>query len=105
MNVLNESNAGQTITLPLGDVVSVRLAENPTTGSTWTAPQFDETCLTLDDDRYVANAEDTVGGGGVREFAFRAVRAGQTQVRTMLKRPWEDDARAQSAYGVTVIVR
>jgi len=105
MNVLTERNAGETIALSLGDMVNVRLAENPTTGSTWTTPQFDNVCLTLDDDRYVTRAQDTIGGGGVREFAFRALRVGQTQVRTVLKRPWEDDAQAQSAFVLTVIVR
>jgi inhibitor of cysteine peptidase len=36
MILIGQSQAGQTINLPLGEVLELRLAENPTTGFRWT---------------------------------------------------------------------
>lgn len=84
---LAQEDSGGRRSLTVGDDVVIVLAENPTTGYRWQA-QFDPERLQDAGDRFESKS-DLRGAPGVRHLAFRALAAGQTQLRLVNRRAWE----------------
>jgi len=91
---------GTTVAVALGDVLAVRLPENPTTGYVWTIESANA-LLELLESAYRVEG-DAVGAGGTRTFRFRAVQAGAGDVHLRLARAWE--TTAVDAFRVRVAV-
>ncbi|MFI5099425.1 MAG: protease inhibitor I42 family protein [Actinomycetes bacterium] len=85
---LTAADSGRTVTVHVGDVVSVRLSESPTTGYRW-QPDIDTTRLRAADDRYEPAQPQARGGGGERVLGFEVLRAGTTALRLAERRSWE----------------
>ena len=92
-HTLTEAAHGSTLQLALGDTISLRLAENPSTGYRWQ--------LTLGAGLEAAGDDYTpglpvvagvVGAGGERVFGIRATQAGHSTVSALLRRGWDDAA-------------
>ena len=84
---LAQEDSGGRRTLTVGDDVAIVLTENPTTGYRWQA-EYDQQRLQDVGDRFEP-ASDLRGAPGVRYLAFRALTAGQTQLRLVNRRAWE----------------
>jgi inhibitor of cysteine peptidase len=78
--VVDEQQAGGRIDVPPGEMVTVRLKENATTGYRWTVEQVDG--LQLESDH-------NTGGAGMREMNFRAEAAGDHALCLKLWRDWD----------------
>jgi len=100
--VFREQDSGRTVDEKIGERFCVELAENGTTGYTWSRPEFDETLLALASDDTVAPTSGAVGAGGVRRFVFQTRAAGRTQVRLAYRRPWEADSPA-ARFELTIV--
>jgi inhibitor of cysteine peptidase len=84
---LGDSQDGTTLSLRIGDVVVLRLAENPTTGYRWeitTAEGFE-----LEADDFTHTPASTPGSGGERALRFKATAPGLARIETVLRRSWE----------------
>lgn len=90
---LTQENSGQRLTVRVGEVVSVVLAENPTTGYRWHA-EIDTTRLEQADDRYDGPTEPR-GAAGLRRLTFTALRGGPVRLRLVKRRSWEDATAAE----------
>jgi inhibitor of cysteine peptidase len=84
---LGPADAGTRRSVKVGELTTVRLPENPTTGYRWQTAS-DDACLRLVDDRF-DGAQSPRGAGGVRVLVFEAVRAGSASLRLMKSRSWE----------------
>jgi inhibitor of cysteine peptidase len=84
---LGPEDAGTRRSVQVGDLTTVRLPENPTTGYRWQAAS-DDACLRLAEDRF-EGAPSPRGAGGVRVLVFEAVHAGPASLRLMKSRSWE----------------
>ena len=84
------------ISVNAGQEFVIALDENPSTGYSW-QEEFDDSFLELVADKYEPPPEPKegeppiVGAPGTRIFAFKALKEGQTEITTILKRPWEEE--------------
>ena len=99
--VVDEQQAGRRIDVRLGDVVTVRLKENPTTGYRWAVEQAGG--LQLEGDRN-AGVGPAPGAGGVRELDFRAGTPGDHELRLKQWRDWQGDASVIGRFLLSVHV-
>ncbi|MBN1453561.1 MAG: protease inhibitor I42 family protein [Anaerolineales bacterium] len=89
---LTEADNGRQITVRPGDIVTLKLASNPTTGYSWQVMEIDNTILVQDGDpeyKQSPGSEGLVGTGGAETFRFKAVGAGETTLSLGYMRPWE----------------
>ncbi|MDQ1615551.1 MAG: inhibitor of cysteine peptidase [Actinomycetota bacterium] len=90
---LDESAAGSTHRVRVGDTVSIRLAETPTTGYRWSL-DVDQARLRVDQDEFRA-AGDARGAGGERLVVITALAPGATTLRLAKSRSWTPGAVAE----------
>jgi len=83
---LHPADAGTSRSVHVGDVITVRLPENPTTGYRW-QPEPDD-ALKLVDDRF-EGAELPRGASGERVLVLEAARAGSARLHLAKRRSWE----------------
>ncbi len=104
MAVYTANDSGKTVPLVLQQSLSIRLAENPTTGYAWNATVTDglqivDTAFTLD-----AQAANLSGAGGVRNWTVKATKAGTQRFSAVYVRPWETNVTPADQFNLTVQV-
>jgi inhibitor of cysteine peptidase len=80
------------VTLPLGEVFTVCLEENATTGYHWSPGQIPDVIVQVDD-RFVSPSAARSGAGGERILRFRAERPGIGNLVLLHARGWESVPR------------
>jgi inhibitor of cysteine peptidase len=87
----------------VGQNFVISLDSNPTTGYEWT-PVYDQVILKLVSGEYKAasNPQGLVGAGGQQVFTFSPIKSGETLVKMVYKRPWEQDAAETRLFIVTI---
>jgi len=99
---------GKTLKVKVGDVVSVKLKANRTTGYSWAlaSGKLDEKILKSDGNEYKVDEHPAgmVGVGGNDVWTFTAVAAGKTEIVLGYARPWEKDKEPAEAFKLTVEV-
>ena len=104
--VLTDSDNGTTVTVQAGDLVIVRISENPTTGYVWAIEPAASQLLVLQSSDYLpATTEPIAGSGGERSFTFQAVQSGITEIQLKLWRVWVGDSSVVQRYAVTIHVQ
>jgi inhibitor of cysteine peptidase len=85
---LGDADNGRVIQIKTGEVVTLGLSENPTTGYRWSMTQLDANLLDLYGDSYQSESP-YAGGAGTHTYEFRALASGTTEVALSLQRVWE----------------
>lgn len=101
---ITRDDYGGTFEVSPGDVVLIRLRENPTTGYRWAVAEVDDRVLEPTESDYSMSGEAAIGGGGVRTFAFTARAPGTTRVRLQLRQEW-DPENPEDDFEATITVR
>ncbi len=93
----------KTISVGIEEEFIIALDSNPTTGYDW-EESHDNSVLNLVDDRYEPDekAAGLVGAGGTQYFRFKALKAGQTEITLVYKRPWETEILEQKVFNVEI---
>lgn len=99
---LSEQDNGRTVELGAGDVVTVRLKENPTTGYRW-AIENAGALESIGDD--FEGGGGAIGAGGTRVLQFRASRAGSHELRMKNWQEWEGDSSSTERFDVTIVAK
>jgi inhibitor of cysteine peptidase len=89
---VTDADNGKQITIQPGQVVTVTLESNPTTGYSWQVMEIDNAILVQEGDPEYKQASGTgglVGAGGTETFRFKAIAAGETTLSLGYARPWE----------------
>jgi inhibitor of cysteine peptidase len=89
---LTGTDNGKQITVKSGDVVTLTLVSNPTTGYSWQVMDIDNAVLVQDGEpeyKQSSGSEGLVGAGGTETFHFKAVGSGETTLNLGYMRPWE----------------
>lgn len=73
----------------LGYEFRIHLESNPSTGYSWDAI-YDKEFIELKGEDY-QRTSFAIGGGGVMEFTFIALKKGRTTLIMRLRRPWEEE--------------
>jgi len=100
--IFDQSNDGETYTVPGGAEIRLRLPENPTTGYQWTLAIPDGITLTGDD--FTAPGTDLVGAPGIRTWEMITGIPGTFTIEGAYMRPWETDAEPAETFSLTLIV-
>lgn len=101
---LGSEQHGQSVPASVGDVVVVRLPENPTTGFRWQVDRLDEGTVEQVEDTYDGGPSAAVGGGGTRALAFRVKAPAPTVIELEYRRPWEDRGTGSDRWRVELVV-
>lgn len=86
--VYTADDDGTSIVLEPGQSFSVVLAGNVTTGYSWQVEGIDAAILSAAEPVYVSESE-LMGAGGSYTFTFTAAGSGETELRLVYLRPWE----------------
>ena len=87
--VYTDADNGRTVTAAVGDVITVRLSENPSTGYAWKAT-YSEGLESLDDESVTqSSSPDVVGAAGVRVLTVEVAANGSQSIEAVYERPWE----------------
>ncbi|MSM40752.1 MAG: hypothetical protein GJT30_14140 [Geobacter sp.] len=101
---LTGQDSGRSVTVPVGEVVSITLGGNPTTGYAWELTEVDRAVLAPDPEpAYVADSALS-GAGGKYTFRFSARAAGSTAVQLVYRRPWEKGLPPLERFDLQVVV-
>jgi len=95
MVVVDQGQSGQTVNLPLGQVIELRLAENPTTGYRWAIVSDGAPACAVVGDRFVG-ASGPPGQGGEHSWTIRGVQPGSCEIAIQYRRSLQPDAPARS---------
>jgi len=89
---IKDADNGKQITIQPGNVMTVALVSNPTTGYSWQVMRIDEAILLQKGDpeyKQSPGTEGLVGSGGVETFQFEAIGSGETTLTLGYMRVWE----------------
>lgn len=102
LHMFDDTNNGETYTINHGDMIRLKLVENPTTGYSWdmTIPEG----LTLESDEYIAPDTELAGAPGTHVWHIEAATPGTYTLNGKYIRPWETDAEPAETYTLEVIV-
>ena len=90
MTTVDKSFDGKKILAQKGDIIHIKLAENPTTGYLWQIKSIDEKHLHfIKKENEIAEAG--VGAGGISTFYLEIISAGTSDLNIALGNPWEND--------------
>ena len=103
MLYIDEGFLHQTIHLPVGQVIELRLNENPTTGFRWSFTQDGSPSCAVVSDSFTP-PEGPPGAGGRHTWQIKAIRAGDCHVELRYRRPYEPNASPAQTFNVDVVV-
>lgn len=98
---------GETLVLPMGGILTVKLASNPTTGYQWSIlPGTDSDVLLYLDDSYTPalTAPGVAGSGGTESWVFSAIAPGTTTLNLVYIRNFEGITTSAGSFQLTVKV-
>jgi inhibitor of cysteine peptidase len=93
--VVDQSQSGQTVDLPVGQVMELRLAENPTTGYRWTFAADGAPACVVVSDRFERPAGPP-GQGGEHAWQIKGALAGECRIALQYGRSFQPDAVGKS---------
>lgn len=99
---LTEKDNGRTIDIVAGELVTVSLNENPTTGYRWEVENMSGLEIVSDLFQSTGNA---IGAGGIRLFQFRASSVGRHELLLKNWRKWEDDRSVVNRFEVIIFAK
>lgn len=104
------ANINKQVEVKAGDVFTIALDSNATTGFQWTeqAKIADTGVLTQESHAFnspITGDTPMVGAAGLEEWTFIAGQAGTTTVTTSYDRPWAGGEKGVRTFELTVIVK
>lgn len=102
--VVTEAQNGSTVEMRPGDVLTVHLPENPTSGYRWAVDQLDETRVEAEASGY-RGEDDRPGTGGLATWTLRAKKPGTTGASLKLWRHWEGDRSVVQRFSITLDIK
>jgi inhibitor of cysteine peptidase len=98
------SESGTTVDVVVGEEVTIRLDENPTTGVRWALDQLDARVVGLETTTFVSVGGGAIGSGGERRFTSRARAVGSALLRMKQWRSWQGESSVQRTFVLTINV-
>jgi inhibitor of cysteine peptidase len=99
---VNGTSSGKIVTIPLGERVLVRLAENPSTGYTWNATASKG--LVILKDTYTATETSLPGAPGYHEWILSPKTVDTYKFSAVSLRPWEGALPTDESFSLVLVV-
>ena len=104
MLVINEASSGQTVELSTGQVMELRLPENPTTGFRWHVTSPGGPACRIVSDTYEPPNLAPPGAGGAHVWRVEAVQPGLCNLTLRYSRSWDTEAASGRRFTVQIRV-
>ena len=105
VNLTEADNNGQ-VTLKQGQELTIALEANPTTGYRWELAECNQSILIQQGESSDAASQPVrPGSSGLESWRFAAKAEGETELRLVYHRPWEEDTEPAQTFTVKVVVR
>jgi len=88
MFLIDESFLDRTVDLAVGQVIELRLKENPTTGFRWSFAADGKPCCTVVSDAF-ERKQGPPGAGGEHAWQMKAVRVGNCELQLFYRRSFD----------------
>ncbi len=102
---LVESDNGTVVDLKTGEMFTISLEGNPTTGYSWEVSGIDPAVVELAGEPDFKSDSNLIGAGGMFTFTFKAAAAGNAPITLVYHKPWEEDVAPLKEFMVTVNVK
>ncbi len=102
--IADEDDNGQSVTMSVGDMLQLMLAENPTTGYTWAIVTNDEDVLAPSGEPAYEVESSAIGAGGTKTFMFQAVAPGTSVLQMINAMQWETPVVPAETFELTIQV-
>jgi inhibitor of cysteine peptidase len=103
--IIERRDNGKAFEVSEGDLIGIRLQENPSTGYSWDMGEIDSPVVELLQSDYApAKNVRQVGGSGVRVYQFRAKSSGSERIHLKLRRPWDPEDKAAERFEINLSV-
>lgn len=105
--IKSENDSGGKCTMKPGDTLQVVLKSNPSTGYQWEIAAMDTTILKSIDKQYIPDKapKHTTGSGGKSIFRFTGIKKGESNLRLIYDRPFEEGVAPIKTFKMMVQVR
>jgi inhibitor of cysteine peptidase len=100
---LGKAEAGQRHRVAIGEEITIRLAENPSTGFRWTEPEYDPDVLEYLGSEFEAGGTRP-GAAGTEVIRLRAAAPGESSIRIRNVRPTVPGSPGESQFELTISV-
>ena len=107
MQAISESYDGKTVDLPVGQVIELRLKENPTTGFRWQIRSDGAPACRITEDFMQPATKDgpsVPGQGGTHVWRIEGVQIGACEMALSYARGWEADRPPAATFSVHIHV-
>ncbi len=104
--VITIGHNGGSVKVATGDVITVQLPENPTTGYRWQRYEEADSAriLAFIGDSFQGSDRAAPGAGGTRIFRFAPQSSGAASLHVALVRSWQQDAAPRETFRLHVDV-
>ncbi len=102
---LTTSDTDREIVLPQNHLFHIVLPSNPTTGYSWNSTVDNGTIVSVESNKYVADASNRVGVGGETTWTLMTHQKGNAKVTFSYQRPWEENAAPTRVVTFSISVR
>jgi predicted secreted protein len=102
--IADEADNGQTVTMGVGDILQITLAENQSTGYLWAIVTNDEAVLRTSEEPAYEVDSDAEGAGGRKTFMFEAAAPGTSVLRLVNAMSQETAVEPDRTFELTVQV-
>lgn len=100
---LSDQDSGRNVSVHAGEIVTVRLPENPTTGFKWTVESAGS--LQQTGNRYEpGGGSGAPGAAGIRVMEFHAASEGESELRMKHWCEWEGEGSVTNRFAARITV-
>jgi inhibitor of cysteine peptidase len=100
---LTQKNAGATVHVKQGSIVTIQLEGTPSTGYTWEVAPGTAGALEQQGEPTFKAASSAVGSGGTVTLQFKAAQAGATNLKLIYHRRFEPNVAPLIEFDVTIV--
>ncbi|HET6581629.1 MAG TPA: protease inhibitor I42 family protein [Methanoregula sp.] len=102
--VVNESQNTAMVYMNQSKIITVRLAENPTTGFQWNLTTTPGLRIVKDEYIPADTSGKMVGAGGTHVWDISTELLGQQEIQAVYKRSWEPTTGNESTFSMKIVV-
>lgn len=105
-DLMNQKQISRSVSLSVGDTLTVTLGSNPSTGFTWAEKMLisDPKVMTQLGHQMVASSTGNPGAPGKEMWELKAIAPGNTTVSTTYGRPWPGGEKDSWVFSTNVTV-
>jgi len=96
-------NPGEPIKVTAGQIFTIRMESNPTTGYSWQLSKDLDNIIVLVTNTFIPPDSKLCGAGGHELWTFKAIGEGQTNIIMKYIRPWEKYQLAMTNVFIVIV--